>query len=88
MTTPVYEQLNAIQYDGTNGSAIAALITNGSVTTDTGTLLVIEDGGSEYSADLNDWFVIKSFAGTDYDVWNKPVYVGNSTVYAAKFNNV
>lgn len=59
----VIEPMKAVQYDGTNGSAIVALVWNASLISDTGTFLSF-DNNSGYEMNLDDWIVLKERVGT------------------------
>lgn len=84
----VRDHLESIQYDGTNGAVIAALITNGEVSTDTGTFLMVIDGGSDYSINLNDYVVLRELSNGPLGSYRKPMFIGNPTDYAARFTEL
>lgn len=81
----VRERLQSVQYDGTNGQVIADMITNGEVQSDNGVVLVVIDGGSDYTIELNQWIVFRELSAGAPGTYRKPAFIGDSTAYAARY---
>ena len=60
----------SIQYDGTNGTAVAAWIHDSTLVSDNGTTLVVnvyDQGNMYYTA--NDTWAVRGFTGAGVTVW-------------------
>lgn len=79
----VIEIYKSYQYDGTNGSALAAMVNGGFVYSDTGTHVVIDDGASQHELGVGDWLLLRCLS--DSGTFDRVYCHLTNTQYQARF---